>query len=85
MKVRLRLFLDWGIRFGKPYEVPERVQRPVAYASKQELEEAILLRHHAPQVEEPMEENHASESATNGGASTAPMEYEETHKTAVRL
>ena len=85
MKVRLRLFLDWGIRFGKPYEVPERAQRPVAYASKQELEEAILLRHHAPQVEEPMEENHASESATNGGASTAPMEYEETHKTAVRL
>lgn len=85
MKVQLRLFLDWGIRFGKPYEVPERVQRPVAYASKQELEEAILLRHHAPQVEEPMEENHASESATNGGASTAPMEYEETHKTAVRL
>ena len=68
MKVRLRLFLDWGIRFGKPYEVPERVQRPVAYASKQELEDAILLRHHAPQVGDTMEEKQASESATNGGS-----------------
>ena len=27
MKVKLRLFLDWGIRFGKPYEVPEKAQR----------------------------------------------------------
>ena len=85
MKVRLRLFLDWGIRFGKPYEVPERVQRPVAYASKQELEDAILLRHHAPQVENTVEETPASESAANGGASAAPLEYEEAHKTAVRL
>ena len=48
MQVRLRLFLDWGIRFGKPYQVPEKAQRPVAYASKQELEEAILRKHYAP-------------------------------------
>ncbi len=45
MRTRLRLFLDWGIRFGKPYEVPERAQRPVAYAGRRELEQAILLRH----------------------------------------
>lgn len=30
MKVKLRLFLDWGIRFGMPYEVPEKAQRFVA-------------------------------------------------------
>lgn len=29
MQVRLRLFLDWGIRFGKPYEVPERHNVPL--------------------------------------------------------
>ena len=46
MKVKLRLFLDWGIRFGKPYEVPEKAQRSVAYADKQELEEAIIRRHY---------------------------------------
>ena len=48
MQVRLRLFLDWGIRFGKPYQVPEKAQRPVAYASKQELEAAILRKHQTP-------------------------------------
>ena len=42
MKVRLRLFLDWGIRFGEPYQVPEKVQRPASYADKKELESAIL-------------------------------------------
>ena len=42
MKVRLRLFRDWGIRFGEPYQVPERAARPVAYADKKELESAIL-------------------------------------------
>ena len=52
MQVRLRLFLDWGIRFGKPYQVPEKAQRPVAYASKQELEAAILRKHYAPAVED---------------------------------
>ena len=46
MQTRLRLFLDWGIQFGKSYEVPERAQRAVAYADKQELEEAIIRRHH---------------------------------------
>lgn len=43
MKVKLRLFLDWGIRFSAPYEVPEQAQRPVAYASREELEEAIFF------------------------------------------
>ena len=52
MQVQLRLFLDWGIRFKKPYQVPERAQRPVSYASKQELEQAIFRRHHAQQAED---------------------------------
>lgn len=45
MQVQLRLFLDWGIRFKKPYEVPEKAQRKVAYANKDELEAAILRKH----------------------------------------
>lgn len=49
MQVRLRLFLDWGIRFEKPYEVPEKAQRPVAYATKQALELAIISRQQAQQ------------------------------------
>ncbi len=51
MRTRLRLFLDWGIRFGEPYQVPERAQRPVSYAGKQELEQAIFQLYHVQQVE----------------------------------
>lgn len=44
MKVTLRLFLDWDIRFGDPYQVPEQARRTVNYASRMELEQAILGR-----------------------------------------
>lgn len=46
MRTTLRLFLDWGIEFGRPYEIEERSHRQVAYADKQELEEEIIRRHH---------------------------------------
>ena len=41
MKVKLKLFFKWGIEFGEPYKVPDRGSRPVRYASRQELMEAI--------------------------------------------
>ena len=44
MKTKLRLFLDWGITFGEPYQTPEHGQRRVYYAGRQELEEAIKQR-----------------------------------------
>ena len=59
MQVQLRLFLDWGIRFEKPYEVPEKVQRPVAYATKQELELAIQSRQIKPQKQDAPDEQEA--------------------------
>ena len=52
MRTRLRLFLEWGITFGEPYVLPEKAARTVAYASKQELERAILKRHPPPPEEE---------------------------------
>lgn len=53
MQVTLRLFLDWGITFGKPYEVPEQIQRPVSYASRKELERAIYQSTHPePEAQE---------------------------------
>ena len=65
MQVQLKLFLDWGIRFEKPYEVPEKVQRPVAYATKDALELAIQSRQLKPpkQIEpDEREETQADES-----------------------
>jgi len=41
MKTRLRLFLDWGITFGKPLEMPERAARKVEYADKKSLVRSI--------------------------------------------
>ena len=45
MRTRLRLFLDWGITFGEPYQTPEHGQRKVYYAGRQELEAAIQNRY----------------------------------------
>ena len=42
MRTRLRLFLDWGITFGEPYILEEKAARTVAYANKQELEDAVF-------------------------------------------
>lgn len=50
MKVRLKLFFQWGIQFGKPYAAPERGNRKVAYADKAELVEAILAKYLPPPV-----------------------------------
>ncbi len=41
MQTRLRLFLEWGITFGRPYQVPERAARKVCYAGREELVQAI--------------------------------------------
>lgn len=45
MQTQLRLFLDWGIRFGQAYEMPEKAARPVAYANKRDLLQAITERY----------------------------------------
>ena len=42
MRTRLRLFLEWGITFGKPYHVPEKAARKVYYAGKKEFLHAVL-------------------------------------------
>lgn len=41
MKTRLRLFKEWGITFEKPYTVPEKANRKVAYANRDELVQSI--------------------------------------------
>lgn len=52
MQTRLRLFLDWGITFDNVYEIPEKVERKVAYADKDELERRIVTRYHSDKAVE---------------------------------
>ena len=61
MKTRLRLFLEWGITFGKPYTIPERANRQVKYANREDLERNILAKHPLKQ-----EQNDYSASETAG-------------------
>ena len=37
MRTKLQLYFKWGISFKEPYQVPERAQREVYYAGKEEL------------------------------------------------
>ena len=37
MRTKLPLYFKWGIKFEEPYQTPERAQREVYYAGKEEL------------------------------------------------
>lgn len=63
MRTRLKLFLEWGIVFGKHYEIAEKSARRVEYADRFTLEEEIIRRHAA--CEEMSEETKASESESS--------------------
>lgn len=45
LKTRLKLFMEWGITFEKPYEIPEKVARKVKYADKDYIEKEIIRRY----------------------------------------
>jgi type IV secretion system protein VirD4 len=64
MRTRLKLFLEWGIVFGKPYEIMEKSARKVDYADRFTLEEEIIRRH---AVCEEMPEKPAATEAASGG------------------
>jgi len=51
MIVKLKLFFQWGIKFEKPYAVPDKGNRRVAYANKNELVREILRRYPAAKLE----------------------------------
>ena len=53
MKVKLKLFFQWGISFGAPHTVPDKGNRPVAYAGKEALVQAIQEKY--PPQEEPQQ------------------------------
>ncbi|MDR1772320.1 MAG: type IV secretory system conjugative DNA transfer family protein [Hungatella sp.] len=64
MRTRLKLFLEWGIVFGKPYEIMEKSARKVHYADRFILEEEIIRRHAVCEV---MPEKPVATEATSGG------------------
>ena len=68
MRTRLRLFLDWGITFGEPYQIPEHGQRKVYYAGRQELEAAIIARYWTePEKKSPAHPPQGERAGQNAG------------------
>ena len=77
MKTRLRLFLEWGITFGKPYTVPERANRQVKYANREDLERNIIAKH-------PPKQEQYDYSASEGVKSFGGMAHTQTTEKAER-
>ena len=65
MKVRLKLFFDWGISFGEPYAVKENANRKVEYAEKKELVEKIVEKY-CPDLKDETEEKAKSRGGIGG-------------------
>ena len=65
MKVRLKLFFDWGISFGEPYAVKENANRKVEYAEKKELIEKIVEKY-CPDLKDETEEKSKSRGGIGG-------------------
>lgn len=71
MRTRLKLFLDWGIVFGKPYEIAEQSARREEYADRFTLEEEIIRRHAAC---EEVPEDRGPEVSASGGMLHTPAQ-----------
>ena len=77
MKVRLKLFFQWGIEFekDKPYMVKDNGGRKVAYAEKKEMVDGIMKKYHPKEYAEMQT---AADTRTSGGQlqgeSESPMQ-----------
>ena len=71
MRVKLKLYYDWGITFDakNPYTVRENVNRKVEYADKKEIVEAIARRYH-PEL---LEQSDSTSAAMPGGGQSLAM------------
>ena len=73
MKVKLKLFFKLGITFGEPYTVPDKGNRPVSYAGKETLINAILEKYPpAPIVAEVEDESQENSSGQQASAAASP-------------
>ena len=72
MRIILKLFLKWGIKFNKVYEIEEKSARKVAYADCRELEQEIIKRHVACVDAE--EEPEPADTAAQGGMNHTPVQ-----------
>ena len=76
MKVRLKLFFDWGIQFDEqnPYIVPEHGNREVAYAEKKDIQDGIMRKYHPDLI---VEQGESDREVPDGGQTQVHAEMHE--------
>ena len=67
MQTRLRLFLDWGIRFEDAYQVPQKKNREVVYAGRAALE-AQILKNYPPEESDAQRPKKEKSTRNSSGA-----------------
>ena len=80
MRVRLKLFKNWGISFNEkePYTVADKGGRKVEYAEKQEIITGIMKKYRKTEYEEMKE---AEAAAVAGGQDQAESQSNEPQQT----
>lgn len=80
MRVRLKLFKNWGISFNEksPYTVADKGDRKVVYAEKQKIIEGIMKKYQAKEYEEMKE---AEAAAVAGGQDQAESQSHQPQQT----
>lgn len=70
MKVKLKLFFEWGISFDEkhPYEIPDQGNRKVEYAEKKTIMDGIIRKYRPDLLEPP-----APQDDTAVGGQDQPM------------
>lgn len=64
MKVKLKLFFEWGIEFEEKYEVMENGNREVHYANRSELFNNIIQKYYPHYLEQPATDSDFDEASS---------------------
>ena len=64
MKVKLKLFFKWGIKFEEKYEVMENGNREVHYANRSELFNNIIQKYYPHYLEQPATDSDFDEASS---------------------
>ncbi len=81
MRVKLKLFFQWGIQFGEPLVMEQRDTRPVNYASREDLDAAILQKYPLINSFPPVLEDLPEEAEHEEQSEDETMEQESAEKT----
>lgn len=76
MKVKLKLFFDWGIKFETPFSLGSREVKEVKYLNKEQLESAINENYGLSdeELQEFLEKSHNEHSAPRPSKKTKPKD-----------